>query len=309
LAYIGGRILQALLSILGISTIVFFILHLTGDPVLLMVPQNASQEAIDLLRHQLGLDRPILVQYVDFIKQLFLFDLGHSYVQSQPVVDIILQRLPDTIKLAAAALFLALAIGIPIGMLTAFYRGKWIEKVLMPVILIGQSLPTFWTGILLIMFFSVKLQLLPSSGSKGIESLILPAITLAALSIATFARMTRSSIIEHLEKEYVKTAHSKGVGPTRLLNRHILRNASIPIITMIGLESANLLGGAVITETIFAWPGLGQLTIQAIDARDFPLVQAIVLLVSAIYIFINLITDLLYSWVDPRVRLGKDVGS
>jgi peptide/nickel transport system permease protein len=307
LSYIIGRVLQALLSILGISTIVFFILHLSGDPVLLMVPQGASVEAIELLRNQLGLDRPLFVQYADFIKNLFLFDLGHSYVQSQPVIDIILQRLPATIRLAVAALFLALVIGIPIGMLTAFYRGKLIEKILMPIILVGQSLPTFWTGIILILFVSVQLRLLPSSGSEGFESLILPAITLASLSIATFARMTRSSIIEQLDKEYVKTATSKGVGPTRLLNRHVFRNASIPIITMIGLETANLLGGAVITETIFAWPGLGQLTIQAIDARDFPLVQAIVLFVSGVYIFINLITDLVYSWVDPRVKLRKGV--
>jgi len=309
LSYIIGRLFQAILSILGISTIVFFILQLSGDPVLLMVPQNASAEAIELMRHQLGLDRPVFVQYLDFMKNLLLFDLGQSFVQNQPVIDILIQRLPHTLKLAAAALFLAIIVGIPIGMLTAYYRGKWVEKLLMPIILVGQSSPAFWTGILLIMFVSVKLRLLPSSGSEGLQSLILPAITLASLTIATFARMTRSSIIDHLDQEYVKTGKSKGASSFRLLSRHIFRNASIPIITMIGLETANLLGGAVITETIFAWPGLGQLTIQAIDARDFPLVQGIVLFGSAAYIFINLLTDLVYAWVDPRVKLGKDVAS
>ncbi|ADY56841.1 binding-protein-dependent transport systems inner membrane component [Syntrophobotulus glycolicus DSM 8271] len=309
MAYIGRRIVQALISILGIATIVFFSLHLSGDPVLLMVPPDASANDIEVLRHALGLDQPLGVQYIDYLKNLFTGDLGRSYIQSRPVAEIILQRFPYTIQLAACALFLSVAVGIPVGMLSAIYRGKWVEKILMPLILIGQSMPAFWTGILLIMLVSVHWHWLPSSGVGGFKSLIMPSVTLASLSMATLARMTRSSFLEQLGQDYVRTARSKGAGVIRLIGRHILRNAAIPIITLVGMETANLLGGAVITETIFAWPGLGQLMIQAINARDFPLVQAIVLFISVIYIVINLITDLVYVMVDPRIKLGKEASS
>jgi len=304
LGYILRRILQALVSILGVSTIVFFILHLSGDPVLLMVPQNASAHDIAVLRHSLGLDRSLWIQYLSYLKHLSEGNLGYSYIQSQPALSILMERLPYTLELAITSFVLSLVIGIPIGMLTAFFRGTWIERLLMPLVLIGQSMPAFWTGILLILLISVSLKWLPSSGASGIQSLILPAITLASLSMATIARMTRSGFIEELGKEYVKTGRSKGAGTFRLMVRHILRNASIPILTVVGLEIANLLGGSVITETIFAWPGVGQLTIQSITGRDFPVVQAIVLFVSIVFILVNLITELIYAWVDPRIRLG-----
>ncbi|MHB8618127.1 MAG: ABC transporter permease [Chloroflexota bacterium] len=303
--YLAGRLIQAALSILGVSTIVFFVLHLSGDPVLLLVPQNATAGDIARLRHQLGLDQPLWNQYVNFMAGLAHGNLGFSYVQGQPASTLVLDRLPYTVDLAVAALVLALLVGIPIGMLTAFYRGGWVERLLMPVILVGQSMPAFWSGILLIMIFAVRLRVLPSSGSGSLSSIILPAVTLASLSMATFARMTRSSFLEQLNREYVRTARSKGAGTLRVLVRHVFRNAAIPIITIVGLETANLLGGAVITETIFAWPGIGQLTVQSIAARDFPIVQAIVLLASAIYIFVNLFTDLVYGLVDPRIRLDK----
>ncbi|MGG4552294.1 ABC transporter permease [Paenibacillus humicus] len=304
--YVGRRIVQALVSIFGVATIIFFILRLTGDPVLLMVPQNATAEDIAVLRHALGLDQPVGLQYLQFLKQIFTADLGYSYIQNMPVLDIVMERIPYTIDLAISALILTVIIGVPLGMITAIYKGTWIEKICMPFILVGQSMPAFWTGILLIMLFAVQLKWLPSSGAENLQSLILPAMTLASLSIATVARMTRSSMLEQLGQDYVRTARSKGVGIPRMLYRHLLRNASIPIITVIGLECANLLGGSVITETIFAWPGLGQLTIQAIAARDFPLVQAVVVLGAAVYIFINLITDLIYGWVDPRIKLGRE---
>ncbi|CAM3658516.1 ABC transporter permease [Marinicrinis lubricantis] len=304
--YFGQRIVQALVSLIGVATIVFFILRLTGDPVLLMAPQNATAEDIERLREALGLDQPLGVQYIDYLGQIFTGDLGRSYIQNLPVIDIIMERLPYTIDLAVSAFILTVVIGIPIGMLTAIYKGTWVEKVCMPIILIGQSMPAFWTGILLIMLVSVQLRWLPSSGADGLQSLILPAITLASLSIATVARMTRSSILEQLGQDYVRTARSKGVGTPRLLFRHLLRNSCIPIITVLGLEFANLLGGSVITETIFAWPGLGQLTIQSIQARDFPLIQAVVLLGAAFYIVVNLITDSIYAWVDPRIKLRRD---
>lgn len=303
--YVVKRTLQAVLAVLGVSTIVFFMLHLSGDPVQLMVPQNSSAEDIARLRSQLGLDRPLLVQYIDYMGGLLQADLGYSYIQNRPVVDIVLERLPYTLYLAIGAFLLALVTGVALGMITALYRGRLAERLLMPLVLLGQSLPAFWIGILLILFFSVRMGWLPSSGVNGLPSLILPTITLASLSTATIARITRSSFIEQLGAEYVTTARSKGVGTRRLLFRHVMRNASIPILTLVALDIAALLGGAVITETVFAWPGLGQLTIQAIEARDFPLVQAIVLLGSVTYIVINLATDLLYSAIDPRIRLGR----
>lgn len=302
--YVAGRLAQAILSILGVSTIVFFVLHLSGDPTLLLAPQNASPDDIVRLRHSLGLDQPLLVQYLGFLGGLVHGDLGYSYVQGQKASDLVLQRLPYTAELALGALVLALAAGVPIGMLTAVYRGGWVEKLLMPVVLVGQSMPAFWSGILLILIFAVWLHVLPSSGTEGFSSIVLPAVTLASLSMATFARMTRSSFLEQLSREYVRTAHSTGVGGMRIMVNHILRNAAIPIITIVGLEIANLLGGAVVTETIFAWPGIGQLTVQSIAARDFPIVEAVVLLGSTVYIVVNLMTDLVYGIVDPRIRLG-----
>jgi peptide/nickel transport system permease protein len=302
--YLAGRLVQAGISVVGISTIVFFVLHLSSDPVLLVAPQNASPEDITRIRHSLGLDQSLPVQYLSFMGGLLKGDLGFSYVQGQSATDLVLQRLPATVELTLAALVIAVGIGVPIGMLTAIRRGTWVEAVLMPVVLVGQSMPAFWTGILLILFFSVRLKLLPSSGQGGLESLVLPAVTLGSLSLATFARITRSSFLEQLQKEYVRTALSKGAGPFRVMVFHVLRNASIPIVTIAGLELANLLGGAVITESIFAWPGIGQLTVQSIAARDFPIVQAVVLLGSVIYIFTNLGTDLLYGVIDPRVRLS-----
>ena len=307
--YLRLRLVQAILAILGASTIVFFVLHLSSDPVLLLAPQNATPADVARLRHQLGLDQPIWVQYVTFLQNLIHGNLGYSYVQDQRAIDLVLDRLPYTAELAVAALVLSLAVGVPIGMLTAVYRGTWIEQALMPIILVGQSMPSFWSGILLILLFSVHFHWLPSSGTGGIRSLILPAITLASLTMATFARMTRSSFMEQLNQEYVRTARSKGVGAGRIMVAHVLRNASIPIITVLGLETANLLGGAVITETIFAWPGIGLLTVQAIAARDFPIIQAVVLLASVIFISANLLTDLLYGVVDPRIRLGGEAAT
>ena len=306
--YLAGRLVQAVLSVFGVSTVVFFILHLSSDPVLLVAPQNASLEDVARISHSLGLDQPLPTQYLTFLGDLLHGNLGFSYIQGQSAAQLVLGRVPATAQLTLAALLIAVGVGVPIGMLTAIRRGTWVEAVLMPVILIGQSMPAFWSGILLILFFSVRLQILPSSGQGGLESLVLPAITLGSLSLATFARITRSSFLEQLQKEYVRTALSRGAGPIRVMLFHVLRNASIPIVTIAGLEVANLLGGAVITESIFAWPGIGQLTVQSIAARDFPIVQAVVLLGSVVHIFTNLGTDLLYGVIDPRVRLSGTNG-
>ena len=303
ISYLVRRTLQALASVAGVSTIVFFALHLSGDPVRLMVPPDATLKDMEVLRHELGLDRPLHTQYLEFIENLSKSDLGYSYVQNRPVLDIILERFPFTARLAVSALTLSLVAGISIGVMSAVYRGKWLEKSLMPFILIGQCMPAFCIGILLIMVFSVHFRWLPSTGSRGGKSLILPSLTLASVSVATMAQMTRTSMLEQLEQNYVRTARSKGAGIPRIVVWHVLRNTAIPIVTLAGLETANLLGGAVVTETIFAWPGLGLLTIQAINARDFPLVQAIVLFVSVIYVMINLLTDIFYLVIDPRIKL------
>ncbi|HEX6443968.1 MAG TPA: ABC transporter permease [Streptosporangiales bacterium] len=301
--YVAGRIGQAVLSIAGVSVIVFVVLRLSGDPSRLLVPQNASAADVARIRHQLGLDQPIWVQFGHYVAELLHGDLGYSYVQHRPALDLILERLPFTIDLAIAALVLSLLVGVPAGMVSALYRNRLPERLLMPMVLVGQSMPAFWTGILLILLLSVRLRLLPSTGFEGVPSLIMPAVTLASLSMATLARITRSSFLEQLDQDYVRTARAKGAGTLRLLGRHLLRNASIPIVTLAGLELASLLGGAVITETIFAWPGIGQLTVQSIEARDFPVVQAIVLFVATVYIAVNLLVDLLYGLIDPRASL------
>lgn len=304
-SYLIKRLLQSLFAIWGVITLVFLILQLSGDPALLMAPEGASAEDIALIRTQLGLDRPMLLQYGSYIWDLLHFDLGRSFVQDLPVTEIIAARLPYTLYLAFASLFVALCIGIPVGIITGVYRGKLVEKLLMSVVLVGQSMPTFWSGILMILIFAVQLRILPAAGAEGIPSVIMPAISLGALSMATFARVLRTSIIEELDKDYVRAAKAKGVPFSRILAVHIIRNASIPLLTISALELAMLLSGAVIVETVFAWPGLGQLTVQAIDARDFLVVQALVLLGSMVYIFLNFITDVLYGVIDPRIKLGE----
>ncbi|KRE40277.1 ABC transporter permease [Knoellia sp. Soil729] len=302
--YIAGRVGQAALQLFGVVTIVFVVLRLSGDPARLLVPQQATAEDIARIRTQLGLDASIWEQYLQYLSKLPRFDFGYSYVQGRSAVDLISERLPYTINLALAALLLSMLVGIPVGMASAYFRRRFLGRALMPFVLIGQSMPAFWLGLLLILFFSVRLRWLPSTGFDGLTSLILPAITLASLSMATLARITRSSFLEQLNADYVRTARSRGAGTARVLMGHVLRNSAIPIVTLLGLEIAALLGGAVITETIFAWPGIGQLTVQAIQARDFPVVQAIVIFVAIIYIGVNLLTDMLYAVIDPRVRLA-----
>lgn len=302
-SYLTKRLLQSLFAVWGVITLVFLILQLSGDPALLLAPEGATGEDIALIRSQLGLDQPMIVQYGNYLWNLLHFDLGRSFVQNLPVTEIIASRLPYTLYLAFASLIVAFCVGIPVGIITGVYRGKLIERILMPLVLIGQSMPTFWTGILMILLFAVTWHVLPASGADGISAVIMPAISLGALSMATFARILRTSIIEELNKDYVRAAKAKGLSFFNVLFSHIIRNASIPLITISALELAMLLSGAVIVETVFAWPGLGQLTVQAIEARDFLIVQALVLLGSLVYIVLNFIADVLYSVVDPRIKL------
>ncbi len=297
------RLGQALVTILGVVTLIFFVQRLTGDPTYLLVPETATQADIAALRHQLGFDRPLAVQYFDFLGELVRFDLGQSVVQRVPVTTIIASRLPYTLMLAAGALIVACGIGMPIGILLAIFRNSPAAKAAAGFVLAAQSMPTFWSGILMILVFSVLLGWLPPSSTGDLSHLVMPSFALGLLSMATFARITRSALLDELSKNYVRTARSRGVRSGRLLIRHLARNASIPVITVAALEISNLLAGAVIVETVFAWPGLGQVTVQAILARDFMIVQGVVLLGAFVTVLLNLLSDLLYSLVDPRIVL------
>jgi peptide/nickel transport system permease protein len=297
------RIGQVVGTIFGVVTLIFFLQRLTGDPTYLLVPETATQADIDAMRAALGFDRPLIVQYLAFLKQIASFDLGRSVIQNVPVWDIIASRLPYTLQLAGGALLVACGLGIPVGILLALFRDHPASRLLASVVLAAQSMPTFWSGIILILIFAVTLGWLPPSSTGGIEHLIMPSIALGLLSMATFARITRTSLLDELSKEYVRTARSRGVPMGLLLRRHLARNASIPVITVAALEISNLLAGAVIVETVFAWPGLGQVTVQSILARDFLVVQGIVLLGAFVTVALNLAADLLYSVVDPRIRL------
>ncbi len=303
-AFFVTRIVQALIAILGVMTLIFFLQRLAGDPVLLLVPQNATQADIEAMRSALGFDRPLAIQYLEYLRGLLTFDLGRSYVQNVSVWTLIVSRLPYTLMLAGGALLVAIGLGIPLGVIMAVRRGRAESKAIMGFVLAGQSMPTFWSAILMIMVFAVWLGWLPPSGARDWPSLIMPSIALGLLSMATFARVARTAVLDELEKDYVRTAHAKGVPITRIVIRHLLRNASIPVVTVAALEIANLLAGAVIVETVFAWPGLGQLTVQAIAARDFMLVQGVVLLGAVTAIALNLVADVLYSIIDPRIRMG-----
>ncbi|MGR3416877.1 ABC transporter permease, partial [Paracoccus sp. (in: a-proteobacteria)] len=266
LRYIVNRLLQAVIAIFGVLTIVFVVMHLSGDPTLLLVPQDASAEVIANLRRQLGFDRPIGVQYLDYLGDLLRLDFGTSVVQRVPVSQIVAARVPYTIELAAGALAVALGLGIPIGVVMATRRGGWIERGLTAVVVTGQSVPTFLSGILLIAIFGVLLRWLPTSGTGSISALVMPSIALGSVSMATFARMTRIAILDELGKDYVRAATARGMRMDQTILRHVLRNASIPLITITALEIGNLLAGAVIIETVFAWPGIGLLAIQSIQA-------------------------------------------
>ncbi len=303
-AFFVTRIVQALIAILGVMTLIFFLQRLAGDPVLLLVPQNATQADIEAMRSALGFDRPLAIQYLEYLRGLLTFDLGRSYVQNVSVWTLIASRLPYTLMLAGGALLVAIGLGIPLGVIMAVRRGRAESKAIMGFVLAGQSMPTFWSAILMIMVFAVWLGWLPPSGARDWPSLIMPSIALGLLSMATFARVARTAVLDELEKDYVRTAHAKGVPIMRIVIRHLLRNASIPVVTVAALEIANLLAGAVIVETVFAWPGLGQLTVQAIAARDFMLVQGVVLLGAVTAIALNLVADVLYSIIDPRIRMG-----
>ncbi len=302
--YILKRLFHCIFVLIGISVVVFIILHLTGDPAALLMPMDATPEQVAQFRKEMGFTDPLLVQYWRFFKGTLRLDFGLSFRHSQPALDLVLERMPATIQLTITAMIIAMIIAVPVGIISAIRRNSILDHIGMTGALLGQSTPVFWLGIMLILVFSVTFQWFPSSGRGTLEHLILPAVTLGMFSMARTARMMRSSMLEVLGQEYMKTARAKGLSPRMVILKHALKNALIPVVTIVGMELGTLLGGAVITETVFAWPGVGRLAVQAIYNRDYPVVQAAVFLLASIFVLVNLIVDILYTYLDPRVKLG-----
>ncbi len=301
--YLARRLAQSLLVVLGVSFVVFFILHLTGDPALLLLPQDATADDIQKFREAMGFNDPFLVQYWRFLKGAAQGNFGDSVRHGEPAMALVVERLPATFQLAGAAMLIALVIAIPAGIISAVRRNTPVDYFSTVVALLGQSMPTFWLGIMLILIFSVQFNLLPSSGRGDLQHLVLPSITLGLFTTARMTRLTRSGMLEVLGQDYIRTARAKGVNEPPVVWKHALRNAAIPILTIAGIELGALLGGSVITETIFAWPGVGRLSVQAIYNRDYPVVQASVFLLATTFVVVNLVVDLVYTYLDPRIRL------
>jgi ABC-type dipeptide/oligopeptide/nickel transport system permease component len=302
-AFLIRRLLLTLPVVWIVVTLVFGLIHLVpGDPVAQMLGEGAPQAEIQRLRIDLGLDRPLLEQYTSYIFGLLRGDLGTSFRNQEPVLQSIASRYPATLELALAAIAVSLAFSIPAGVFAAVRRGSFMDKTIGVFSLFGVSLPNFALGPLLILLFSIVLGLLPVSGRGGFFHLVLPALTLGAALMAITTRMVRAAMLEEIQQDYVRTARAKGLPERTVLFRHALRNGILPVITILGLQAGALLAGAIITETVFAWPGLGRLTVQAISARDYPLLQGCILTISLSYILINLLTDVIYTVVDPRIR-------
>jgi peptide/nickel transport system permease protein len=302
--YLIRRLAQTLPIALLVATLVFSLIHMIpGDPVEMMLGDGAQRSEVENLRHELGLDRPLIQQYGSFLGGLVKGDLGRSLHFGEPVTRILARHYPATLELAFAGMLVALAIALPLGILAAFHRDGAIDHASRFFSLLGVSIPNFWLGPMLILVFSIQLNLFPVSGRSGLASLVLPAITLGTALAGLLTRMIRSSLVEELHKPYLATAQAKGLSRQLAVVRHALKNASIPVVTIVGLQFGALLTGAIITETIFAWPGLGRLIIQSIRLRDYPLVQGGILAIALTYLLLNLVTDVVYAYLDPRIRL------
>lgn len=302
--YIIKRFLQSVVALLALSMIIFVLSRLTGDPTMLMLPDDASHEDIMQLRRALGLDRPLPVQYWVFISRAIQGDFGRSIKGQIPVIDLISDRLPNSIKLAGVALLITVVLAFPLGVIAAVKKGTSIDTLANFVAVLGQSLPQFWVGIVLIQVFAVHLRLVPVAGTGSFAHYILPGFTLGWFLVAGIMRLLRSSMLDVLDSEFVKLARIKGVSERGVIWKHALKNALIPVITFGAIYLAILITGAILVETVFAWPGVGQLIYQGIVYRDFPIVQAVVLLTAAIVISVNLLVDILYAYIDPRIRFG-----
>ncbi|MDR7464549.1 MAG: ABC transporter permease [Armatimonadota bacterium] len=302
--YLRRRTLLGLVTVLGVSVGAFLMIHLVpGDPVLVMLSEFASPADQQALRQQLGLDRPLYIQYWRYLGGILRGDLGRSVRSNRAVVSEIAWRLPNTLRLAVAAMLLAAVGGGLVGVISAVRRNTLWDHATMLAVLVGLSMPSFWLGLMLMIVFAVRLQWFPVAGYEGWQHLVLPALTLAAGPAAVLARLTRSSMLEALNQDFVRTARSKGLREQTVVVKHTLKNSLIPVVTVLGLQFGHLLGGAVITESVFAWPGVGRLVVDAILARDFPVVQGTVLVIALGFVLVNLIVDVLYAYLDPRIRL------
>jgi peptide/nickel transport system permease protein len=301
--YILQRLAQGLLVLLGVTTIVFALTFVAGDPVSTLAPLEATPEERAAFAHNMGLDRPIPVQYVDFLAHAVRGDFGLSYSSHEPAMGEVLDRLPATILLTAAAVLFALVVSVPLGLLAAMNHDRWVDVIARLFAFLGQSIPVFLLGIVLIIVFGVDLHWLPSSGSGSWQNLVMPAVAVGSFSAAVLARLLRSSLLEVLGQEYIRTAYAKGLRGRVVVVRHALRNAALPFVTMVGLQVGFLLSGAVVAETIFAYPGMGRLAVTAISRKDVPVIQSFVIVAAVIVILANLFVDLVYTRIDPRIRL------
>lgn len=303
--YLLSRLVQSIVLLFGVLIIVFLMIRLTGDPAGLMMPKESTPESIAAFRHKMGFDRPLLVQLGDYLLGVLRGDFGKSIRYTLPALQMILERLPYTVALASAALAMAILVSIPLGLVAGSRPGSFWDALARVVGLMGQSIANFWLGMLMIVLFAVKLHWFPSFGREGFKSVILPAFALGLPTMGALVRLTRSAVLEIRGEDFIRTAHSKGLSPRLVYIRHILRNAAIPIISVVGVQYGYLLGGSIYIETIFAWAGVGMLLSEAVGNRDFPLIQAITFCASLVVIVINLLTDLAYAVVDPRIRYGR----
>ncbi|CAH1687427.1 Glutathione transport system permease protein GsiC [Hyphomicrobiales bacterium] len=303
--YIIERICEALVAVWGIVTIVFVVTRMLGDPAVLLLPLGTPEAQVAALRAELGLERPMIIQYLDFLIRAVQGDFGLSYQFFRPAMDLVLERLPATAILAGSSIVLGVIIGSLAGFVAAVKRGSFLEFLAMTVALLGQATPVFWLGIMLILYFGVNLGWLPTGGWDSLASLVLPVLTLSIFVAATVSRLFRSSMLDALSEDYVRTARAKGLPPVTVYTRHAGRNALIPVVTMVAILTAELLGGSAVTETVFSWPGVGRLLLQAIENKDFPIIQAGVFLIAVIFVGTNLLIDLIYPLLDPRIRVTR----
>ena len=300
--FVAYRLLRMMVALWSVVTVVFIVMRLSGDPVPLLLPPDAPIAEIHRVRAEMGLDRPIFVQYGVFLRQAIRGDFGRSIHFRVSAMTVVWERVPATIQLALASFLCAVVIAIPAGILSAVKRGSAYDNAVMGVALVGQAAPTFYIGIMLILIFSLRLGYFPTSGRGDWRHVVLPAITLGAFAMASIARITRSAVLEILRADFIRTARAKGLPEFWTIAKHTMKNAAIPIVTIVGLQFGNLLGGAVVTETIFSWPGIGRLAIQSIYNRDYPIVQACVFLTAAMFVVLNFLVDVAYGILDPRIR-------
>ncbi len=302
--YILSSLGQAISVLIGVLILVFFMVRATGDPATLMLAREASPEQVEAFRHQMGFDRPLIVQFADFTAKTLTGNFGNSLHYRLPALPLIVERLPATVQLAVVALIMSLVIGVPLGLIAGSTPGSLWDAIGRTVGLFGQTIPPFWLALLMIIVFAVDLRWLPTSGRDTPQSVLMPAFVLGVGTMGRLVRLTRSSVLEIMGDDYIRTARSKGLPSRVIFFRHALRNAAIPLVSVIGIQFGYMLGGSVIIENVFAWPGLGRLAIESISNRDFPLVQGIAFFTSVIVIFLNVLTDIAYAFIDPRIRYG-----